>query len=290
MTLLLCLLLAGTPAKGAPDGGTRAGAAPAAAAKAPGAKKTPSKEAGKAHDAANDTTPSALEQRALDQAWDQMRAQLADAGTPNPPFHWKVSNILEDIEMPGIVMANGFPVKMHAFRVKATEQEVFAELLQNFQDQGLYLEPPEKQAQPVKQNQVTALDYQRFISYTAFVEPHPDGTCTVMLGEANIAEGLDMRSRGGEADFAPLYPGAQAVMRTRAEGMDTLGYRTAASEADLLAFYKKNLEAQGYAAAPGNAWQKPGDHIRVVARHYQGMLQVMLIRSRGELAPPAPKP
>ncbi len=286
MTALLCLLLAGAPAaKGVPQ-----------AKCAPGTKCTPppasSADAGSfGLNPTQDTSPDALEQRAIDQAFAQMKDILADGGVPTrPPFAWKVSNIIDDIEMPGVVMSNGFPVKMHAFRVKATEQEVFEELLQNFQDQGLYLQTPEKQAQPTKQTQVTALDYQRFISYTAFVEPHPDGTCTVMLGEANIALGLKMRESGGEADFAPIFPGAQGVMRSKAESMDTIGFRTAASEAELLEFYKKHLKEQGYAEAPGNAWQKPGDHIRVVARRATGMLQVLLVRSRGEMAPSGPPP
>ncbi len=232
----------------------------------------------------------AMEQRALDQAWDQMRALMGPDGGFNqthPPFQWKLSNIIDDIEMPGTVISNGFPVKMHAFRVKGSEEAIFRELMDNFQEQGLWMQTPTKQPQPLRQNQLTALDTDRRISYTAFVEPHPDGTCTVMLGEANIGLGLDAAKQGGQVDFAPLYPGCDGVMRSQAEGMDSLSFRTTDGEAKVLEFYRKRMKELGYSEAAGNGYIKPGEHIRIVGRRSEGgTLTVLLVRTRGELAPP----
>jgi len=261
VTPLLCLWLAAAPKAGATDGGVRN------------------------YEAAR----SALEQQAIDESFAKMMAMLGPdggLGYVRPMFQWHLSNIISSIDIPGIVMADGFPVKLHAFRVKADQGDIFQELTDQFKAQGLYMKPMGNQPQPTQQLQLTALDYQRFISYTAFVEPHADGTCTVMLGEANIAEGLEIRKRNeGAADFAPLYPSASAVMRSMAEGLDTLAYRTAASELEVLAFYQKEMKARGYTEQPGNAFRKQGEEIRVVARRIDGLLSVVVTRSSGPLAP-----
>src|SRR5437764_15117588 len=102
---------------------------------------------------------------------------------------------------------------MHALRVKQTEDELFREIGDQFSSQGLYVRKMQNQPQLLKQYQLTGLDGDRGISYTAIVEPHKDGTCTVVLGEANIAEGLQLRKRGDGNDFAPLAPKGQGVTR-----------------------------------------------------------------------------
>jgi hypothetical protein len=205
-------------------------------------------------------------------------------GPQHPPFVWHISNIVESIEIPGIVMSNGFPVKMHALRVKQTEDAVFHELGEQFVSQGLYVKPMAKQPQLFKQYQLTGLDGDRGISYTAIVEPHKDGTCTVVLGEANIAEGLQIRKRGDGADFAPLYPKAEGVTRTQAEGLQTMMFHTIDPEADVLAFYEKELKLRGYLPAGKYAFRKGDDEIKLVARRVDGILNVMMSRTSGGLS------
>jgi hypothetical protein len=229
---------------------------------------------------------SAVEQKAIDQEYEKLMSKMRDGGLApsHPPFVWNISNIVESIDIPGIVMSNGFPVKMHALRVKQTEDEVFHELADQFQSQGLYVKPMAQQPQLLKQWQLTGLDGDRGISYTAFVEPHKDGTCTVVLGEANIAEGLKIRRRGTGADFAPVYPHAQGVTRTNAEGYQTMVFHTVDGELDVLSFYEKELKALGYTAFGHNVFRKQGEEIKLVARRIDGVLNVVLSRSSGALS------
>lgn len=226
---------------------------------------------------------SAVEQKAIDQEYEKMMSKMRDGGLgpTHPPFVWNISNIVESIDIPGIVMSNGFPVKMHSLRVKQTEEEVFRELADQFTSQGLYVKEMKKQPQLLKQWQLTGLDGERGISYTAFVEPHKDGTCTLVLGEANIAEGLKIRKRGDGVDFAPLYPKAQGVTRTQAEGYETMVFHTVDSEADVLAFYERELKSRGYTASGHNIFHKNGEELKLVARRIDGVLNVVLSRSSG---------
>jgi hypothetical protein len=230
---------------------------------------------------------SEVEQRAIDQEYEKTMAMVRDGGLgpSHPPFVWHISNIVESIEIPGIVISNGFPVKMHALRVKQTEDEVFHELGEQFVSQGLYMKQMSKQPQLLKQYQLTGLDGDRGISYTAIVEPHRDGTCTVVLGEANIAEGLQLRKRGDGGDFAPLYPKAQGVTRTQAEGLQTMMFHTIDPEADVIAFYDKELKLRGYAPAGRSVYRKStGEEIKLVARRVDGVLNVMMSRTAGSLS------
>ena len=66
--------------------------------------------------------------------------------------------------------SNGFTVKMHALRVKQTEDELFREIGDQFTSQGLYVRKMQNQPQLLKQYQLTGLDGDRGISYTAIVE------------------------------------------------------------------------------------------------------------------------
>jgi hypothetical protein len=233
---------------------------------------------------------SEVEQRAIDQEYEKTMAMVRDGGLlgpKHPMFVWHISNIVESIDIPGIVYSNGFPVKMHALRVKQTEDEVFRELGEQFVSQGLYVKPMAKQPQLMKQYQLTGLDGDRGISYTAIVDPHKDGTCTVVLGEANIAEGLQLRKRGTGDDFAPLYPKAEGVTRTVAEGLRTMTFHTLDAEADVLAFYDKELKVRGYMPAGPHVFRRSsGEEIKLIARRVDGVLNVMMSQTSGAATAP----
>src|SRR6185436_1201795 len=99
-----------------------------------------------------------------------------------------------DVDIPGVQEANGIPVKLHQVRIKGDLRDVVEDVAQDFAKQGLYMQPVLKQPQLTSQTQVTALDPNRFISYTALIQPEKkSGTCLVVLGEANIGLAAAMK-------------------------------------------------------------------------------------------------
>lgn len=241
----------------------------------------------------------AEEEAAAARAFDSKEAREIgpqDAGPIPPPFRWKVSNIIREIPIDGIQTVNDTPVKLHGIVVKGRLADVIEELYINFLKAGLYVQPIEKQDQVLQQVQVTGLDSYRAISYTAMVDPSPDGTCLVMLGEANIGESTKTQlyrkmTKVGESDFAPMMPNAIGPTRVKIEGMSTLSFQVAASEADALKFYRDAFAKRGYTAGEGNVFKKAGEEIEVRTGRDKELLTVLLtlrLRSEDPIAVPLP--
>lgn len=228
-------------------------------------------------------TPAEEEAEAM-KMWESKEAKnipMFDAGTPPPPFRWRISNLIREVPVDGIQMVNDVPVKLHGVVVKGRLADVIEELYVHFLKSGLYVQPIEKQDQPTRQVQVTGLDQFRAISYTAMVDGFPDGTCMVMLGEANIGESTKTQlyrkiHNLGDNDFAPLMPKAVGPTRVRVEGMRTLSYQVAATDAAARTFYADELKKLGYFAREGDLFQRSSDEIQLSLSRDQGLLNVLL--------------
>lgn len=217
--------------------------------------------------------------------WESKEAKdmpVFDAGQPKPPFRWKLSNVIREVPVDGIQMVNDVPVKLHGVVVKGRLADVVEEIYVHFLKSGLYMQPIEKQDQMLRQVQVTALDDYRAISYTAMVDGFPDGTCMVMLGEANIGESTRTQlyrkmHNVGDTDFAPMMPKATGPTRVRIEGMKTLSYQVAgASEADARKFYNEALRKLGYTAGESDLYQRSSDEIQLSVSKDKETLNVLL--------------
>jgi hypothetical protein len=209
-----------------------------------------------------------------------------DAGLP-PPFQWKLSNVLNEIDIDGLQMANDVPVKLHGVVVKGRGADVMTELIAHFERSGLFMVPPDQQQQLTRQVQVTALDSTRAISYTAILDPRPDGTCMVMLGEANL--GLASRTALARKEqnqqltyFAPLMPNATAPFRSDVERMHTVSYSVTATEAEVKKFYQEQLKQRGYTEPEANLFRKNDEEIEVTTKRGKSGVDVLLIQRPAE--------
>ncbi len=198
---------------------------------------------------------------------------------PPPPFRWQLKNVIDEIEMPGLQESNGIPVKMHQVRIKGNLRDVVEDAVDQFEKQGLYMEPVTKQPQLTAETQVTALDPYRFISYTVLIKPHkPSGTCEVILAEANIALGAEQQARlKASGDFAPLHPSARNVLRGSAAELRTLSYATLVSEADVRKWYGDEMKKRGYEVGE-STFTRGNEKIRMTLRKKDGELTVLLMQ------------
>lgn len=204
-----------------------------------------------------------------------------DAGTPPPPFRWKISNIIQDMPIDGPQVANDVPVKLHSLLVKGRREDVMLEILDHFRASGLYVQKFSEQAQLTQQLQITALDEQRALTYTAMVDGLANGTCMVVLGEANIGmasyAGLARKAKNEEVKyFLPLMPGAIAPFRTDVEQMHSISFSVASDEATAKKFYAKELKQRGYTELDPSLYRKGSDEVMLTMKRDKGRLDVLL--------------
>jgi hypothetical protein len=197
----------------------------------------------------------------------------APAPAPKPPrFTWPNPDVLEELEVPGIVQARGVPMKLRAIRVRRHAQEMVDLYLDAFARSGLYVPPPKHQPQLTRELTLTGLDTERLIAYTVIVQPNPDGTTSLMLGESNLA--LLGKTASSGQDPAPLFPGAQGVMRTDQEGAQVLVFRAKAKPEEVQSFYREVLGRSGFiepepALQPG-VFARKGEQLQLTVHPREG--------------------
>ena len=195
-----------------------------------------------------------------------------------PTFKWDVPNVVGEVDIPGLTWAMGVPVKLHAVTVKGKMEDTMRYMYDSFVRQGLFVEP-KHQTGPM----LTGVDPGTLITYTALFQQNAPGYVTVVLGEANVPKA--QRPQGN--DFVPLFPGAQGVLRSSFEGVDTLLYMVPdANEEKVRAFYKDILPKSGFEPLPedGLLYQKADQQVSIRLTRKDGKVSVFATR-RGKRAP-----
>jgi hypothetical protein len=208
----------------------------------------------------------------------------SEAAAQRLPFTWDVPKVVGVVEVPGEMKADGVPVKIRAVRSSEKPQVILQHIVSRFEAWGFYIQPIETQAQPFREPQITALDFERLVSYTAIFQPNPDGTTTVFLGEANLSQPPVKPNA-----FAPLYPGAKDVLHTDVEVARSLTYTVVAKPEEVQAFYRKELLKQGYTEREPNLYRIGSDELQVLVNPTKAPGQsgvVLMRRAAIEESPP----
>ncbi|WP_158501571.1 hypothetical protein [Vitiosangium sp. GDMCC 1.1324] len=204
-------------------------------------------------------------------------ALLCGAGSASaqrPEFTWDVPRVLEAVAVPGVMRADGIPVRLRSVKSAEKPQVILQHLVDRFQAAGLYIPPDSHRTQWLAEPQLTALDTERLISYTFVLQPNPDGTTTVVLGEANLAE-----ARQEQSAFAPVFPGGTDLMQSDLEGALAMTYVAEADPTKVRDFYLKELSAAGYAESESGTWRRRGEELRVGLRQAApGKVVVIILR------------
>jgi len=198
-----------------------------------------------------------------------------EAAAQQLPFTWDVPKVIETVEVPGIMRADGIPVKLRSVKSAERPEVILQHMVDRFEAWGFYI--PAKRSQWLKEPQLTALDTERLISYTFVIQPNPDGSTTVVLGEANLALWEKQ-----VLTIAPVYPDAVDVMNTDVEVARTLSYRVPASKStpDITGFYRKELTQLGYAETEPNTYRKGAEELLVTVSPPKGGFMVVTVLRR----------
>ncbi len=181
------------------------------------------------------------------------------------PFEWPTPKLLQVVEVPGVIKAQGIPTQLRAVKLGVPLEEALQAYVDAFKASGFYLPPVRDQHQPLNVPMLTALDTRTLISYTVILQPNPDRTTTVLLGEANYTA----RDKPGQG-VAPLMPGARNVITTDQEGSQVVAYEVSSPLAKARAFYDEALAGKGFveSSEPGEKglYRKGGTQLQVRLR------------------------
>ena len=199
-----------------------------------------------------------------------------EAAAQRLPFTWDVPKVLEEIEVPGVMNANGIPVKLRSVKSAERPEVIVQHLVDRFISWGFYLPPDKQRTQWLKEPQLTALDTERMISYTFIIQANPDGTTTVVLGEANLGQ-----QQPKVSSVAPVFPGGKNVMTSDLEVARSLAYLVPSKSApEVEGFYLKELTAKGYTQLEPNVFRRGNEELTVAVRPAKGDQVSVVVMSR----------
>ena len=201
---------------------------------------------------------------------------LVLGGAPTP-FFWPKPEVVEEIDVPAVIRADGVPVRMHVVRSRLGPQALLEKFANAFVAAGFYVAKVQKRH--IAEPHVTGLDWRGLVSYTAILSPNDDGTTTCVLGEASLGK---RKPPGAVPDFAPLYPAARDVTRIDQEAGRVITYVAPAATPDAVrAFYREVLMKAGWAPSPDDAqlYAKGGARISVLPQPPEaGATPVVLVQ------------
>ncbi len=190
------------------------------------------------------------------------------------PFTWDVPRVLESVEVPEVMQADGIPVKLRSVKSAEKPQVILQHLVNRFEAAGFYIPPDNHRTQWLAEPQLTALDTERLISYTFVLQPNPDGTTTVVLGEANLG-----MARREQSAFAPVFPGGKDLMQSEMEGARTMTYLVEAEPAKVRDFYVTELRSAGFSESSTGTWRRGSEELQVSVRPVkEGRVAVIVMR------------
>ncbi|WP_375755177.1 hypothetical protein [Corallococcus exercitus] len=211
--------------------------------------------------------------RGLVLVWGLLGAEGAWAQRAN--FSWDVPKTVSVVDIPGSVDANGVPVKLRAVRSKEKLEVILQHVVNRFEDWGFLVPPGHKQPQLMREPMITAIDTRQLISYTAILQPNPDGTTTVIVGEAYFSQ---FRRPG--ASGLPVMPGGSKEVTAETEGTRTTTYTvTGKTVAEVDAFYREELGRRGFKEVQPRLFRSSGEELQLhVGVTKEGPVAVRLIR------------
>ncbi len=181
-------------------------------------------------------------------------------------FTWDIPQVVEQVEVPGVVEGMGTPVKLHAVRTRMKLLDIMAFMDREFAKARLYVAPRKDLTKLSSDPQLHGFDPYRKIGFSVIYQPNPDGTTTLILGEAHLEE-----SRGLSNGFAlPVHPLAQGTIQSRQEGAVVVAYSVTASEAEVGQFYTDVLGMQGYTPVAKLKFRKDRQQVVVAYQPNQG--------------------
>jgi hypothetical protein len=180
------------------------------------------------------------------------------------------------------------PVVQRTCASSARVEDLKAFFAMQFQKAGLWISPAQESFKPSGGEQISALDRENLISYTAILQPSGKLT-TVVIAGANV--GKPMVTPTNDA-VAPVPPGSHSITSYRMEAVTGMTYQTPGTPAEVKQFYRDTLGKLGFKESGELMFVK--DQTRVVLMVSPGLAErsvaLYIDHPTPELMPPPPAP
>ena len=224
-----------------------------------------------------------------------LAASAWGAGASSNPYARDVPGQVSKPTVPEKTVVDGVTIESSTLVSNKDVATLKAHFRRLFVRDGLYI-AEETEAMKMKLgDQVTGLDTDNLISYTILLQRSGPDATTVIVSSANLGK----RETKNVPAFAPVYPGSGPVMTTQLEWMKTMNYATPATPAEVRAFYREKLTAQGYEARPDDEFVKGTERIALTVAPgvtertvllVQEVANAELLRNLERTPPPAAAP
>ena len=158
---------------------------------------------------------------------------------------------------PALTKVDGVTVVQRSVTSNRSPLELATHFAGAFEKAGFYIAPEQDQMKPMSGMQMSGLDTENLLSYTAILQPAGKGT-TVVLAVADLAAKKPIAEPIG-----PVYPGATAVTSFALESQKAMSYSVVATPAEIKTFYKDTFSVAGYRESAPLIFQKGNEQYTV---------------------------
>jgi hypothetical protein len=174
--------------------------------------------------------------------------------TPAPsvdPFLKDIPGVSSNATSAAMTRVDGVMVVQRSVRSDKPPEELRDFFAERFQKAGLYIAPEQETMQPQLGVQITGLDTENLLSYTAILQPSGQKGTTVVLAVANLGKKASTKEPIG-----PVYPGAAALTTFNFETVQAMTYTCDGTPAEIKTFYRDTLLGAGFKEGEPNSYQR----------------------------------
>jgi len=196
----------------------------------------------------------------------------ADAGVP---FDWDVPAIIRVVPVGERLERDGLPMRAFAVNSKWPIDQLLEHYRKRFIEAGFFLTPLQGgRLSKLKLPKVAAYDERRQLSYVVYGWSEGDGTSTVIVGSADLA---NRKPPAADGRGLPLFPGAKAPLRFELEGAHAVSFTVEGKSDEVIDYYRSVLPSGGWVEREPGTFVKDGRVVRVLARAKGTRLDVVLL-------------
>ncbi len=187
------------------------------------------------------------------------------AGAQILPADWTIPGVVAgEVTVPSEIWVEGIPTRIRVANSTWKADDLFRHYFVLFQKSRFYIPPEKEQLRVGGSIQLTGMEVGSDVTVTVVLTPMPDKTTKVILGQADFAR---YRKPGAADDEIPLGPGADKPLRTHAEGLQSVGYGTAAADSALFQHYDRELTKRGFKKVKEGVYDNGKKQFRVTINH-----------------------
>jgi hypothetical protein len=168
--------------------------------------------------------------------------------------------------------AGGVNVLQRTCISKERPAELKAFFTLQFKKAGFYIAPEQNYYKPERGEQITALDTETLVAYSAILQ-QSDKMTTVVIAAADV--GMQSMAQG-KTPIAPVFPGGHDLMAYKLEMMSAMVYMAPGTPADIKAFYRDVLKKEGFAEDEDMVFWRKNQRMTVVVAPGVTERQVMV--------------